>query len=454
LNLSSPELERALLACAFHNADAREGLIAEGVTPALLTGRRERIALDAIFRLHGEGCDVSVLTVLARVPQDSGIDIFYLNLLDVDLHDFRRVGVYLDKLRELSIRRQVIDLASLAKVSMAEESADAGKVLAKLRVDLMAVEEQGFRPDDDWDMTQTYARMDALLDRAPSEILGLPTGLADLDRALMGLEAGRVYVPCARPGIGKSVLAINVAKHTAQRGHAVAFFSLEMTRQQIVNRMVADICSIDLRRVRSAMLSPAQKGEIRQCQREMKAWPMRVIDKGSLRLAELAAGCRRVRREFGRLDLVVVDYLTLLRADEKTDTRHEEVATISRGLKAMAKEFDVAVLALSQLNREPAKRGNFRPRLEDLRESGQVEQDADVVIGIYRDEYYHPENIEAKGEAEFILLKNRDGEVGIIKARFDGAYQRFRSLAAPADYSRFNDEAYQRPMPVYTGMPL
>lgn len=254
------------------------------------------------------------------------------------------------------------------------------------------------------------------LNRRGSEITGLPTGFRDLDRKLAGLHPSNLLIVAARPGMGKSTLALNIAQNIAIDDKPVAIFTLEMSREEVVSRMLCASGRIDSQRLRSGQLGESDFTKLSNAASVLYKKPIFVDDSPGLTVTEIRAKCRRMKRRPG-LSLVVIDYLQLMQGSGQ-ENRQQEIATISRSLKNLARELEVPVVALSQLNRSMEVREDKRPRLSDLRESGSLEQDADVVMFIYRHEYYHPEAQETKGIAEIAVAKHRQGATGRIDMTF------------------------------------
>jgi replicative DNA helicase len=254
------------------------------------------------------------------------------------------------------------------------------------------------------------------LQRLGSDVTGIATGYKDLDRKLAGLHPTNLIVIAARPGMGKTALALNIAQNVAQRDIPVAMFSLEMSREEIVSRMLCAQGRIDSQRLRTGQLSEADFTKLSNAASSLYKKPVYVDDSPGLTVTEIRAKSRRLKRRPG-LGLVIVDYLQLMQGSGG-ENRQQEIALISRSLKNLARELDVPIIAVSQLNRSLEQREDKRPRLGDLRESGAIEQDSDVVMFIYRDEYYSPERIESKGLAEVVISKHRQGAVGKITMTF------------------------------------
>ena len=260
------------------------------------------------------------------------------------------------------------------------------------------------------------------------EISGVETGFADLDELTGGLAGGSLVILAARPSMGKTALALNISRnHAVDGGGCVAVFSLEMTRRELVLRMLLGEARRDLARFRRpGVFDERDMERLSQASRTLEQARVFIDDSGGVTVGDIAARARRLDRE-NKLSLVVVDYIQLISGRKSGERREQEVADISRSLKLLAKDLDVPILALSQLNRGPEMRPNKRPQLADLRESGAIEQDADIVMFIYRDEMYDPDSPDA-GVAEIIVSKQRNGPTGVVKLQFEGRFARFQDL--------------------------
>lgn len=256
------------------------------------------------------------------------------------------------------------------------------------------------------------------------KILGISTGYEELDKTISGLQKGDFIITAARPSMGKTAFALNIGQY-ASRESSVAIFSLEMTRDQLMERLLAAKCLVDFSAIKTGKLTDEQFLKIANASTDLSNRKIFIDDKATS-LADIKAKCRNLKVKKG-LDVVIIDYLQLIESTEKSYSREQEIAKISRELKKMAKKLDVTIIALAQLSRAPEARADRRPILSDLRESGSIEQDADIILMLYRDEYYNKES-EDKNIAEVIVGKNRNGEVKSIKLGWLGNYQRFASL--------------------------
>lgn len=281
----------------------------------------------------------------------------------------------------------------------------------------------------------------ALEENEGRELTGLPSGFGELDELTNGLQRGEMIILAARPSMGKTALALNVIEHMAMNGFPACIFSLEMGRQQLVQRLICARGAIDSHRLRRNMLRTEDFKKIFAACEELRQAPLYIDDTAGLSLLQLRSKARRMKERFN-IQAVVVDYLQLMSTGTRVESRQIEVAEMSRGVKAMARELDVPVLCLSQLNRAAEQREGHRPRLSDLRESGSIEQDADVVMMLHREEYYHrhdPDwadaNPDKVGVGEIIIAKQRNGPTGTVQLVWDGAATRYRDLSSAGDSS-------------------
>ena len=276
-------------------------------------------------------------------------------------------------------------------------------------------------------LQSTLERIEELGARG-GEITGLATGFRDLDRRLAGLQPANLVVIAARPSMGKTALAMNIAQNVAERDSTVAVFTLEMSREEVVQRLLSSMAGVDSHRLRTGQLTPDLWNRVVRETSRLYQMPFFVDDSSDLTVTSIRAKCRRLARKRG-LSLVVVDYLQLMQGSGSSESRQQEIADISRSLKNLARELRIPVIAVSQLNRALEQRENKRPRLGDLRESGAIEQDADIVMFIYRDEYYNPGS-DQPGVAEVNIAKHRSGAVGTVMMNFAAEFTRFRNYTS------------------------
>ncbi len=284
---------------------------------------------------------------------------------------------------------------------------------------------------------QTMAMLEA---NEGKQLTGLPTGFAELDDLTAGFQRGEMIVIAARPSMGKTALALNIAEHMAMQGFGVGLFSLETSKQQVVQRMLCARSGIDSRKMRRNMLGPEEYRALMGACDDLLGAPIYVEDSPSLSLLQMRAKARRMVTQHD-IKVIFIDYLQLMASGGRVESRQIEVSNISRGIKAMARELNVPVVCLSQLNRSPEQREGHRPRLSDLRESGSLEQDADVVALLHREDYYHQgdEDYEPTNVAELIIAKQRNGPTGMVKLTWIDQSTRFKDYsraAAPGGYGQ------------------
>lgn len=288
---------------------------------------------------------------------------------------------------------------------------------------------QDFRPLSEL-LVETMEQLERLEARQ-ADVTGIPTGFADLDRLLSGLQPGNLILVAARPAMGKSSFVVNVAHNVATSEQLpVVVFSLEMSWMEIVQRMICSEARVDTSKIRTGKMSQAEWLRVSRAVGHLAEAPLYIDDTASISMGEIRAKCRRLKSKVG-LGLVVVDYIQLMTSPRRTENRVQEVGDISRSMKILAKELDVPVMGVSQLSRNPEQAGrgsDRRPRLADLRESGSLEQDSDVVMFVYRDEMYNKET-EKRGEAEIIVSKHRNGPTDTVELAFLGQYTKFENLA-------------------------
>src|SRR5919201_1303419 len=306
--------------------------------------------------------------------------------------------------------------------------------------DVVTVAESGARKDQGLIgiapiLARVYERIDHLHNQDnPSDVTGVPTGFTDLDIRTAGLQPGDLIIIAGRPSMGKTAFALNIAEHVALHPSVrlpVAVFSMEMSASQLAMRMLSSIAKVDQHKLRTGRLTDEEWSQLTEATGRLHEASIHVDETAALNALEVRARARRLKREYSKLGLVIVDYLQLMSASSQGENRAAEISEISRSLKALAKELEVPVIALSQLSRAVEQRNDRRPMMSDLRESGAIEQDADVILFIYREEVYSPDKEEAKGRAEIIIGKQRNGPIGRVDLTFLGRFTRFANFQDP-----------------------
>ena len=344
---------------------------------------------------------------------------------------------YAHAVRERSVLRSLIRASSeIAELAFHPGEHKVSEVLDQAEQRIFRIADQtgqgrgGFAPLREL-LKESVERLDELFQR-DDPITGLQTGFQDLDDKTSGLQDSDLIIIAGRPSMGKTSFVLNMAEHICVREDApVAVFSLEMPREQLTMRLLASRARIDAHKMRNGNLHDDDWPRLTKAVGELSEAPLFIDDTPSLGPIEMRARCRRLKREHG-LGMVIVDYLQLMHGAGDSENRATEISEISRSLKALARELDVPVIALSQLNRSLEQRADKRPMMSDLRESGSIEQDADIIMFIYRDEVYHPDNPESQGIAELIIGKQRNGPTGMVRLTFLDEYTRFENYAGPA----------------------
>jgi replicative DNA helicase len=435
---SSGEAERAVLASLLIEPD-RLPTVVEALRPEHFYEERHGLIYQTILEQYDASAPldpVSLSTALARtgrLERAGGIE--YLGRLAESLATTAALEHYVTVVRNLSLVRQVLRAASditdegfRGDIDPVTFVAAAEKRMAEAMEGRQVTGAEALRDL----LVDTFREIDDIKERK-GEVTGLPTGFMQLDDMTLGCHPGDLVIIAARPSMGKTTFAMNVALNTARHGHAVVVFSLEMTKRQLVQRLLSSYARVDLKDLRSGRMDAAAEIALNDAAAELAEAQVYIDDTPALSTLDLRARCRRLHAE-GHCSMIVVDYLQLMRVagvregGRKVDSREQEISEISRALKGIAKELGVPVLALSQLNRGLESRQDKRPILSDLRESGAIEQDADVIVFIYRDEVYNKQTQDA-GIAEIIIGKQRNGPTGTVRLRFNGQYTRFDNLA-------------------------
>ncbi|MBX9871825.1 MAG: replicative DNA helicase [Burkholderiaceae bacterium] len=400
-----------------------------------------RLIYAAMASLINASRPADVITVfehlqsLGKAEEVGGLA--YLNALAQYVPSAGNIRRYAEIVRERAILRKLVAASDeIATNAFNPQGKPVAQILDESEQKIFNIGEEGSR------MKRGFQSMDTLvvdlLDRVqemadnPNDVTGVPTGFYDLDRMTAGLQAGDMVVLAARPSMGKTAFAINIAEHVAlNEGLPVAVFSMEMGAAQLAVRIVGSIGRIDQGHLRTGKLTDEEWPRLTEAIEKLRTISLHIDETAGLTASELRANARRLARQCGKLGLIVVDYLQLMSGSGGSDeNRATELGEISRGLKMLAKELGCPVIALSQLNRSVEQRPDKRPMMSDLRESGAIEQDADIIMFIYRDEYYTKEACKEPGVAEIIIAKQRNGPTGTVKLAFLKPLTRFENLAA------------------------
>ena len=335
---------------------------------------------------------------------------------------------YAKLVKQKSMLRKLIS-ASQQIVSLAfEEEDDADVIIDKAEHLIFQIAEDRIRQGFQYIGDVAHRRLEQIEQMAgrPEMITGVPTGFTDFDRMTSGLQRQELVVIAARPSMGKTALALNMAQYAAKNGNVVGIFSLEMSAEQLVSRLLCSEARVDAHRLRTGYLNREEWARLADALRRLCETKVYIDDSAAVSVMEMRAKCRRLKAEHG-LDLLIIDYLQLMAGRGRMESRQQEVSQISRDLKGLAKELDVPVVALSQLSRAPEQRSEHKPQLSDLRESGAIEQDSDLVCFIFREEVYNPTD-ENQGTAELIIGKQRNGPTGVVPLAFLKEFTRFENM--------------------------
>lgn len=396
-----------------------------------------RLIFRSISWLASNHKPLDVITLSEWLKENEQLEdaggLSYLATMAKDTPSAANIVAYADIVREKSILRQLITVGTdIADSGYRTEGRDSKQLLDEAEKSVFQIAEQGAKN------TKSFRPLKALikvtlehieeLSKQDSAITGVSTGYTELDEMTSGLQKGDLVIVAGRPSMGKTTFSMNIAEYAAAHGKLqTAVFSMEMPAEQLTLRLLSSMGRVDQHRVRTGQLTDEDWPRIATAVKIFADVPMFIDDSPGLTPNEVRARARRLVREHGPLGLVVIDYLQLMQGNGKSDNRTNEVSEMSRSLKGLAKELSCPIIVLSQLNRSLEQRPNKRPIMSDLRESGAIEQDADVIIFIYRDEVYNPESAE-KGSAEIIIAKQRNGPIGVCRLTFLGKYTRFENF--------------------------
>lgn len=395
-----------------------------------------RSIFEAIIDLINRNQPFDVLTIAETLKSHDKLKTIpggeaYLYELAQNTPSAANVAAYADIVRERSVLRQLVSIGANVTDSVFNPDGKDSKELLdhaeRLIFQISEQQQRGSGPQNIHHLlTKATDRLDTLY-HSKGGITGLSTGFTDFDAMTSGLQPGDMVVIAGRPSMGKTSFAMNIAEYAAiKQEHPVMIFSMEMPAEQLVLRMISSLGRIDQHKVRTGNLSDSDWSRVTSAVSMLSESKMYIDDTPALSPMELRTRARRVARKYGGLSLILIDYLQLMTSPAGRENRTNEISEISRSLKAIAKEFNVPVIALSQLNRGLEQRTDKRPVMSDLRESGAIEQDADVIAFIYRDEVYH-EDSPHKGTAEIIIRKQRNGPIGDFRLTFLGQYTRFEN---------------------------
>lgn len=399
-----------------------------------------RLIFQSIARLISATKPADVITVyemlqVAGKAEEVG-GLAYLNSLAQNTPSAANIRRYAEIVRERSVLRKLVTVADdIASAAFAPKGREVRELLDEAESKVFAIAEEGSRGQKGFQeiqplLTQVVERIDELYHRdTATDVTGVPTGFIDLDRMTSGMQPGDLIIVAGRPSMGKTAFSLNIGEHVAvEQGLPVAVFSMEMAGVQLAMRMLGSVGRLDQHRLRTGRLLDEDWPRLTHSIQRMNDAQLFIDETPALNPMELRARSRRLARQCGQLGLIIIDYLQLMSGSGSGENRATEISEISRSLKGLAKELNCPVIALSQLNRSLEQRPNKRPVMSDLRESGAIEQDADVILFIYRDEVYNPDS-QDKGTAEIIIGKQRNGPIGTVRLTFLGQFTKFDNFS-------------------------
>ncbi|MDA8259351.1 MAG: replicative DNA helicase [Betaproteobacteria bacterium] len=398
-----------------------------------------------IFRHIGKlilmGRPADVVTVYESIEQSNEVDqtggLGYLGEIANATPSAANIRRYAEIVRERAILRQLVTVGDeIAGNALNPAGRDVKQLLDEAEQRIFQIAEAGNGSNNGFVPIQpllgeVVERMETLLARdSQSDITGVATGFVDLDRMTSGLQPGDMIVVAGRPSMGKTAFALNIAEHVGvELRLPVAIFSLEMSGPQLATRFLSSVGRIDQSKLRTGRLTDDEWDRMTVALGKLHEAPIHIDETGAINSTDLRARARRLHRQFGKLGLIIIDYLQLMSSNRMGENRATEISEISRSIKALAKELQVPIIALSQLSRKVEERTDKRPLMSDLRESGAIEQDADIIMMMYREEYYKADT-QDKGTAEAIIGKHRNGPVGTVRLTFLGEYTKFENFAS------------------------
>ncbi len=428
------DAERAILGACFLDKEA-VGMAREVIDEEQYYRKENRLIFAAMCRLYEEDQAIDAITVSEMLDRDGQLDtvggVDYLTDLGAAVATAANVTYHARIIKEKSVLRDLISASTAISAEAFEGGDEAADILDRAQTRIYQISEdtrKGGFESVDLVVDRTFKTIEEACQNQ-SDVTGLRTGFIEMDRRMSGLQKSDLIVLAARPAMGKTSLALNLAYNVATReDQGVAIFSLEMAKEQLAMRMLCSSTGFNLHNVRRGKLRPEDWPRLTGACEKLSQAPIYIDDSSGINVLEMKAKTRRLKMQHG-LGLVIIDYLQLMSSAGKVENRQQEISTITRNLKGMAKDLDVPVIALSQLSRAVESRsGDHRPVLSDLRESGAIEQDADVVLFIYREEVYKPEDETLANMATVIIGKQRNGPIGQFDLHFHKEFTRFSDL--------------------------
>ncbi len=421
--------EQAVLCSMFLDRDAASVAL-ERLTGEDFYRSDHRMVFEAAEELHRSGLPIDVITVKSKLDEKGMFEqiggMSFLKALSAAVGSSVNIGHYVKIVEEKAVLRRLIRTAGEISQLSYDGKEPTNNIIEKAEKDIFDIMQH--RHSEQFHHIRDIA-VDSIekiedIYHSKGKLTGVPTGFVDFDAKTAGLQKSDLILLAARPSMGKTAFALNIIQNAAIRSNVpTAVFSLEMSREQLVNRMLCSEAMLDAQKLRTGELEDTDWNDLIRAMGPLSEAPIYIDDTPGITPMEVRSKCRRLKVEKG-LGLIVIDYLQLMSGNGRSDSRQQEISEISRALKAIAREMEAPVIALSQLSRACEQRSDHRPMLSDLRESGAIEQDADIVAFLYRDEYYFPDT-EKKNQAELIIAKQRNGPTGTVDLTWMGQYTKF-----------------------------
>ncbi|MFR3071624.1 MAG: replicative DNA helicase [Paeniclostridium sp.] len=404
--------------------------VTETIQPEDFYKEAHKIIYECMVKLNNKNEPIDLITLTEELRKQGHLEdvggISYITSLSTIVPTTSNVKYYSDIVKEKSVLRKLIKVSNDILNLGYDNSTKVEDLLEKAEKQIFDISQE--KSSEDFQsinsvLMDTYDMIERLYTNK-EEITGITSGFEDLNKKINGLQRTDLILIAARPAMGKTAFSLNLVQNAALKGNAsVAVFSLEMSKEQLVQRMLSAQSHVELKKIKNGNLDENDWPRIIDAMSVLSNANIYIDDTPGIKISELRSKCRKLKIEKG-LDLILIDYLQLMEGDNNNESRQQEISKISRSLKIIAKELNCPVVALSQLSRAPEQRSDHRPMLSDLRESGAIEQDADIVMFLYRDEYYHPDS-ERKNIGEVIIAKNRHGETGSVELVWLGEIQKF-----------------------------
>lgn len=428
----SIEAEEAVLGAILINPNETMNRVVEILKPESFYSPRNKLIYEAMMLLFNQNKPIDSLSIAEYFNSKNALDSIggreYLNDLVIDTILTSNIEYYANIIKESALKRELINAGSLIIEESFKnpESKTSLEYAEKLIFEISQSKTSGQLETLSSILPETVEQLEYRYNNKGT-YTGVPSDYYDLDAMTAGFQRSDLIILAARPSMGKTAFALNIGQNIAiQHKIPVAIFSLEMSKVQLVQRILCSEAEIDAQRVRTGDIAPSDWQRIAECMDKLHVSPLYIDDTAGVSVSDIRAKCRRLKMQRPDLGMVIIDYLQLI-DDKSSSDRIQQISAISRGLKSLARELNVPIIALSQLSRKVEERNDKRPMLSDLRESGAIEQDADIVMFIYREEYYDKENPNVKNKAKIIIAKQRNGPTGEVELLFQGSTTKFKN---------------------------